>query len=404
MTVSPERVDRPRRVYLDHAATSWPKLPAAVEAAFRFVQECGATTGRGSYRSAQTAQTWLSDARLALAKLVHAPNSACVAFCTSGTHALNAALCGWLQPGDHVLTTAIEHNSLLRPLSSIALRSAQVTPSSSAVESTLRERMLNFSIAPCDERGFVSPESIANLIQPNTRLIAVGHASNVTGTVQPLAEIAEIARRQEAKFLVDASQTLGYLPLDVQAMGIDLLAAAGHKGLRALPGTGVLVVAPDMQSRLQPVLTGGTGTASELIDAIAPWPLSVEVGNLNLPGIVSLAIAARQADTSQSWRPLLEQLQAGLREMSGVRMFGSGSAASIPVASLTVDGWDNHDLANVLDANFGIETRAGLHCAAKIHDCIGSTATGGTLRISLGHDSTGEDVESVLTALREIIG
>ena len=201
MALLPDPINQQRRIYFDHAATSWPKLPEAVEAAFAFLQECGATTGRGSYRSAQMAERWLADARLALSKLVNAPNSGCVAFCSSGTHALNAALCGWLQPGDHVVTTAIEHNSLLRPLSRAATCSTNAK--------------LTFSIAPCDERGFVSAEMIASLMQPHTKLVAVGHASNVTGTLQPLAEISEIARRHGALFLVDASQTIGYLPIDV---------------------------------------------------------------------------------------------------------------------------------------------------------------------------------------------
>lgn len=437
MALSPERFTQTpvaqRRIYFDHAATSWPKLPAAVEAAFKFVQECGATTGRGTYSSAQTAQNWLSEARLAVSKLVNS-NPNCIAFCTSGTHALNAALCGWLQPGDHIVTTAIEHNSLLRPLASIARRTCSdvvsqlVLPAASGVAEDLidvvnncdeahfeeskvdtsESELITLSIAPCDERGLVSADAIAALVRPNTKLIAVGHASNVTGTVQPLQAISQIAAKHSARLLVDASQTLGYLPIDMKLLKIDLLAAAGHKGLRAMPGTGILAVTPEMRAQLQPLLTGGTGIASEQIDIPPTWPMNVEVGNLNLPAIVSLAIAAQQADTTRPWLISLKRLHGGLLQLPGVTVYGIENTSevgvrTIPVISITVEGWDIHDLANVLDANYGIETRAGLHCAAKIHEHIGTVATGGTLRMSLGHGTTFDEVEVVLRALNEIL-
>jgi len=382
-----------RRVYLDHAATSWPKLASATAAAVDFIQQCGATSGRGSYRSAQVADRWLSDARLAVAKLINASNSNCIAICNSGTHALNAALCGLMREGEHVVTTAMEHNSVLRPLAQLV--------ASDRVEMT---------VVDCSASGAVDAEKIDAAINGSTRWIVVGHASNVTGAVQRLEPIADIAQRYGIGLMVDASQTLGYLPIDVAAMGIDVLAAAGHKGLRAWAGTGLLYVAAKFQSAVRPLMTGGTGSASELIDAMPSWPQSVEVGNLNLPGIVSLAVAAREADTSQSWRPLYRELVAGLRALPGLKLLvAENEETAIPVISLTVDGWDNHDLANVLDANFGIEARAGLHCAALVHNFIGTTLSesasgGGTLRLSLGHESTKNDVQAVLNALRAITG
>jgi cysteine desulfurase / selenocysteine lyase len=377
-----------KRIYLDHAATSWPKLPSATAAALEFIQECGATSGRGSYRSAQIADRWITDARLAVAKLIHAPNANCIALCNSGTHALNAALQGLLREGDHVVTTAMEHNSVLRPLSQLAAG-----------------RTSTMTVVDCSETGCVSATAIDQAMQPNTRWIIIGHASNVTGEVQDIEPIADVARLYGAGLILDASQTLGYLPIDVATMGIDVLAAAGHKGLRAWAGTGLLYVAPKYQSKLRPLMTGGTGSSSELINAVPVWPQSVEVGNLNLPGIVSLAVGARDADTSQAWRPLYRSLLAGLRAISGIRLYtATEDRTAIPVVSLTIEGWDNHDLANVLDANFGIETRAGLHCAALVHNFIGTQADGGTLRISLGHTSTPDDVRAVLVALRTITG
>jgi len=386
MADAPRSETRLARIYLDHAATSWPKLPSATAAALDFIQNCGATSGRGSYRSAQIADRWLMDARSAVARLLHAPNANCIAFCNSGTHALNAALHGLLREGDHVVTTAMEHNSVLRPLSQL-IAAGQIT----------------MTVVDCSEGGAVTAATIDAAMQPATRWIVVGHASNVTGAVQAIEPIAKVARMYGVGLMVDASQTLGYLPIDVAELGIDVLAAAGHKGLRAWAGTGLLYVAPKFQSGLLPLITGGTGSSSELIDAIPNWPQSVEVGNLNLPGIVTLAVAAREADTSQAWRPLYQALLSGLRAIPGVRLYAAtDQATAIPVVSLTVEGWDNHDLASVLDANFGIEARAGLHCAALIHNFIGTQAKGGSLRISLGHKSTLAEVRAVLDALRTI--
>jgi len=388
MADAPRSETRLARIYLDHAATSWPKLPSATAAALDFIQNCGATSGRGSYRSAQIADRWLMDARSAVARLLHAPNANCIAFCNSGTHALNAALHGLLREGDHVVTTAMEHNSVLRPLSQL-IAAGQIT----------------MTVVDCSEGGAVTAATIDAAMQPATRWIVVGHASNVTGAVQAIEPIAKVARMYGVGLMVDASQTLGYLPIDVAALGIDVLAAAGHKGLRAWAGTGLLYVAPKFHSGLLPLITGGTGSSSELIDVIPNWPQSVEVGNLNLPGIVTLAVAAREANTSQAWQPLYQVLLSGLRAIPGIRLYAAtDEATAIPVVSLTVEGWDNHDLASVLDANFGIEARAGLHCAALIHNFIGTQATSGTLRISLGHESTLDEVRAVLDALRTITG
>lgn len=376
------------RIYLDHAATSWPKLPSATAAAIEFIENCGATSGRGSYRSAQMADRWVTDARLAVAKLIHAPNANCIAFCNSGTHALNAALYGLLRKGDHVVTTAMEHNSVLRPLSQL-----------------VATEQISMTVVDCSERGSVAAAAVEAAMQPATRWIVVGHASNVTGAVQALAPFAAVAKSRGVGLIVDASQTLGYIPIDVTASGIDVLAAAGHKGLRAWLGTGLLYVAPQFQSGLRPLMTGGTGSSSESIDVLSKWPQSVEVGNLNLPGIVSMAVAARAADTSQTWRPLYQALLSGLKAIPGVHLYVSADeSTAIPVVSLAVEGWDNHDLASVLDANFGIEARAGLHCAALVHNFIGTRADGGTLRLSLGHESTLADVQAVLGALRSITG
>lgn len=382
-----------RRVYLDQAATSWPKLPAAVDASLSYVRDCGAATGRGAYASAQKADRWLADARLWLAKLLGADKPESIALCASGTHALNAALFGLLRPGQHVVTTAIEHNSVLRPLHQ------------------LRKLLdLRLSIVPCDRRGFVDPSDIERLTKTGAHALVVGHASNVTGAVQDLKVCGEIATRCGATFIVDASQTIGYIPIDVQDLKIDCLAAAGHKGLRALGGTGLLYVRDRLHANVQPLMFGGTGTASERIDVAPIWPASIEVGNLNLPGVVSMAAAAKylcesfDSDWTTQWRQSHRKLVAALNEFSSVHVHGPGlDDPHIPVASLTVDDWDIHDLAAVFDSSFGIEVRSGLHCAALVHEHIGTSESGGTVRMSPGHDFPIASVDYVLDSLRSIL-
>ncbi len=380
------------RIYLDQAATSWPKLPAAVAAAEEFVHACGATAGRGAYSSARVAERWVADARLWLAQLIGSRDSDSIALCSSGTHALNAALVGLLRPGNHVITTAIEHNSVLRPLHHM--------------QQTLG---IKLTVVPCDNHGTVDPADIRQVVRSENDVIVVGHASNVTGTVQDLHSIGDIARRTGSLFIVDASQTLGYLPIDVEASGISCLVAAGHKGLRALSGTGFIFLAAHLRANFQPLMWGGTGVSSERVDAIAQWPQSVEVGNLNLPGIVSMAVAARtlcqdaHCSWQTNWREEFQQLVAGLERLKEIRCYGPNlDRAHIPVVSFTVDDWDIHDFAAALDSSFSIEVRAGLHCAAWIHQHLGTLNQGGTVRLSSGHECDPKTISDTLAALSEL--
>ncbi len=389
-----------RRVYLDNAATSWPKCAAAIAAADQFIRQCGATSGRGAYRSAAVADRWLENARVNLARLVGATSGLSVAICNSGTHALNAALYGVLRPGDHVITTGMDHNSLLRPLKFLE-----------------QHRGIRLSVIPSDPCGFADPRQAAALIGDETNLIAVGHASNVTGQIQDLEGWSKLARSADARFLVDASQTLGYLPIDVgasqkNAMRIDILAAAGHKGLGAYQGTGLLVVQPELHAEFLPLMQGGTGHASERLDDGQSWPRCVEVGNLNMPGVVSLAVAAAETlsnlfSRQLAWQARFQQLVHGLDRLAGVKLVGWSVARNfaerIPVVSIEVEGWSVHDLASVLDSSFGIEVRAGWHCAALAHAALGTDTSGGTLRLSPSASTTAEEIDYTLAAFREIL-
>ncbi|MFO0940448.1 MAG: aminotransferase class V-fold PLP-dependent enzyme [Pirellulales bacterium] len=407
------------RIYLDHAATSWPKRESVVRAAFDFTINCGATAGRGTYTSAMEADRWISEARRQVAKLIGADQASSIAFTSSGTHSLNAALLGLLNEGDHVLATQAEHNSALRPLRQLE-----------------QSGRIELDFIPCDQCGLAKVDRAKSLLRANTKLIVATHASNVTGVVQDITALSDFAKQANSSLLLDASQTLGYLPIDVQRLGIDILAAAAHKGLGALAGTGLIYVAPNLPSKLKPLMTGGTGLSSEQINVANTWPQVVEVGNHNMPGIVSIAVAAKelveQADAGSlessaksalksgwqsGWRVLLRRLVEGLKSIPGVELVGrsctdfgqgvSGEAPAlrpdyVPVVSLNLQGWSPQDLAVGLDSSFGIEVRAGYHCAALIHEAIGSKSDGGTLRISLGHSTTEVEVDKLLAALREV--
>ncbi|MCR9292000.1 MAG: aminotransferase class V-fold PLP-dependent enzyme [bacterium] len=384
------------RVYLDNAATTWPKSEAAVQASVEFIRNCGAASGRGSYGSAQLADQWLERARHELGDLIGATDPADIALCNSGTHALNAMLHGLLRPGDHVITSAMEHNSVLRPLAQ-----------------GKQAGRLEFDVVAADRQGRSHPDAARELVKSNTRAIVIGHASNVTGAANDLSAWSDFARQHELLFAVDASQSLGYLPIHVTREKVDALASAGHKGLRALQGTGLLYLAAPLQSEFAAFMYGGTGNASQRIDEHPAWPQSIEVGNLNLPGAVSMAVAARELNQEQpleeGWLHVFQRLVEGLAQIPEVQMVGAYEfevrpLRFVPVVSLRVNNWDSHDLATVLDTSFGIEVRAGWHCAALVHDAIGTAAEGGTLRLSTGRSTTAAEVDFALNALREILG
>ena len=234
----------PTRIYLDNAATSWPKPDSVYAAVDAYQRELGAAGGRGGYRSGVEADRLLARARQAVARLVAVESPRQIVFTSSGTDALHLAIDGLLRPGDHVVTTVCEHNSVLRPLRA------------------LRETAdVSISYVRCDAQGFVSPDDVRAALRPNTRLVAVVHASNVTGAIQPIDEIGPIAREADAFFLVDAAQSLGHVPIDVSQIAVDLLAAPGHKGLLGPLGTGVLYIRPCVERELQPLRCGGTGSS-----------------------------------------------------------------------------------------------------------------------------------------------
>ncbi|HEX5106521.1 MAG TPA: cysteine desulfurase [Pirellulaceae bacterium] len=380
-----------QRIYLDNAATSWPKP----EAVYRSVDVCqrrlGAPAGRGAYAEASEVERTVASCRKKIAQLIGAADPSRIILTQNGTDSLNLAIHGWLRPGDHVVTTVCEHNSVLRPLRFLA-----------------EHREVTTTCVGCDSHGVVDPEGIRRAIQPNTRMIALIHASNVTGAIQPVEEVGRIAAERGITYLVDAAQTLGHEPVDVRRIGCQLLAAPGHKGLLGPLGTGVLYIAPGIDDRLLPLRQGGTGTRSDEDVQPSSLPDRYESGNLNVPGIVGLEAGVTEILTRgieairQHSQELVSRLIDGLREIPGITLYGSLTAHQrAGIVSLNVAGYDPQELASLLDSQWSIQTRAGLHCAPRMHASLG-TSPGGTLRLSVGPYNTPEQIEALAAALSEI--
>ena len=380
------------RIYLDHAATSWPKPEAVYAEMDRYARQVGAAAGRGAYAEAMEGERLVRRCRADIAALLGASEPERIVFTHNGTDSLNLAIHGLLRPGDHVVTTVCEHNSVLRPL-----RFHQ------------QKRDVRVTYVRCDGEGFVSPDEIAAAILPGTRLIAMLHASNVTGAIQPVEEVGRIAAEREIPFLLDAAQSLGHLPISAKTLHQPLIAAPGHKGLLGPLGTGILYIPPGMEDRLDPLRQGGTGTRSDEDFQPTSLPDKYESGNLNVPAIVGLgegvrAIAATDlAAALQKEQALCERLLRGLAEIPGLTLYGpKGMDRRVGVASFNLASFEPQELASLLDSSYHIQVRAGIHCAPRMHQALG-TSPRGTVRISLSpHSTTGAEIDAAIMALREV--
>jgi selenocysteine lyase/cysteine desulfurase len=375
-------------IYLDHAATSFPKAPGVAEECARFLREDAGNPGRGAHTLAGRALDALERGRQGLALLVGAPDARRLALTSGATEALNVALHGVLSPGDRVLIGPEAHNSVLRPLRVLEGRLGL------QIEEVATDDDLRWDLADLETK-----------LREETALVAVAHGSNVTGAVQDLAAIVARAHDANALVLVDGAQTVGAVPTDVAALGLDLLAFSGHKALLGPTGTGALYVRPGLSVR--PLLTGGTGTSSEREDPPLELPHALEAGTANAVGFAGLAVAVRAvrertpAAIHAHTASLGDRLRAGVAALPGAVVHGASRPADLAVVSFTVSGWDPNELATVLDAQ-GIALRAGLHCAPRAHRRLGTLA-GGTLRASPGPYSSEDDVATFLERLTEVL-
>ncbi|MFN0055160.1 MAG: aminotransferase class V-fold PLP-dependent enzyme [Planctomycetales bacterium] len=382
----------PRRIYLDNAATSFPKPEEVYDAVDRYQRRLGAAVGRGAYQSSIEATGIVNRCRVGLARLLGAESPDRIVFTSNGTDSLNLALHGLLEPGDHVVTSQVEHNSVLRPLRA------------------LQERIgLEVTVVPADGLGQVDPGDFRTALRPTTKLVALLHASNVTGGMQPIEEVGTLVRAEGALFLVDAAQTAGHLPIELSQLPIDLLACAGHKGLLGPLGTGLLYLRPGVEARLRSLRQGGTGTLSEEDRQPESLPDQYESGNHNAPGLIGLEAAVRWltdrgiSSLADHERQLTARLWTRLMEIEGVRLFGPPpSARRLGVVSLAIEGFDSQEGAAILDQNFGIEARAGFHCAPGAHRAIGAFETGGTLRLSVGPWTTADEIDAAADAIQQL--
>lgn len=375
-------------IYLDNAATSFPKPEPVQQAVLQAMLQVGASPGRGGYGRALDASRLLLSVREQVAALFNVADASRVLFTASATMALNLAVMGTLLPGDHVVTTSMEHNSLLRPLFMLEKRGVELT------------------VVQADHQGIVDPARLRDAVRATTRMIALAHVSNVTGGIQDIAAVSSITRERGLLLLLDAAQSAGTQEIDMQRLGIDLLAAPGHKGLLGPQGTGFLAVAPGVL--LRPVLAGGTGSSSDQDHQPDQFPEGFEPGTHNLPGIAGLGAgigfirSTGLARIRQHEQALAEKLKEGLQQIPGCRIYGpEAPERRSAVTAFSIDGWDPSTLAFLLDREYGIAVRAGLQCAPRAHRTIGSYP-GGTVRVSPGWFSSPDEIDTFCTAVISI--
>jgi cysteine desulfurase/selenocysteine lyase len=378
-------------IYFDNAATSWPKPPCVVEAMLHFLNNVGANPGRSAHRLSIESARIVHGAREAIAELFNAPDPLRVVFGLNVTEALNLALYGLLRPGDHVITSSMEHHSVMRPLRALERTGVELT------------------VVKCSGEGFLDPGDVEAAMRSNTSMIALNHASNVVGTLLPVASVGQIARRHGVLLLVDAAQTGGAFPINMQADGIDLLAFTGHKSLYGPMGTGGVIFGQRVDmARLTPLKRGGTGSRSEREEQPDFLPDMGESGTPNAVGLAGLGAGVRWvldrgvAAIRAQELALTQRLIDGLRDIEGVTVYGGLDAGrQTATISFNIGELAPSDVGLWLDEQHAILCRVGLHCAPAAHRTL-NTYPSGTNRFGLGVFSTAEEVDVALKAVRQL--
>ncbi|MEN6318332.1 MAG: aminotransferase class V-fold PLP-dependent enzyme [Syntrophaceae bacterium] len=377
-------------VYFDNAATSWPKPEGTYSAMDRFGRVIGGSPGRSGHRLSIESGRVIMNTRDSLARLFGIDDPFRLVFTKNATEALNLAIAGLLSPGEHVITSSMEHNSVMRPLRA------------------LESQGVELSVIRCSPRGEFDPGDLMPAIKSNTKLVVLTHASNVTGTIMPIRDVGYIVKDHDLIFCVDAAQTAGALPIDVADMNIDLMAFSGHKSLFGPQGTGGLYIRKGLEGKIKPLIVGGTGSRSEFELQPDFMPDKYETGTLNTVGIAGLGagveyIVGRGIDTIRAGEiTLTQRFIEGLKSIGGIRIYGPGDASrQISVVSFNVDGMMPSEVSFAFDEQFGIMSRPGLHCAPSAHRTIG-TFSEGTVRFSFGCFNTEEEISYALDAVKQL--
>ncbi len=376
-------------LYFDNAATSWPKPEAVYKSAELQMRNAFGNPGRSGSTRTLEADRLIYKTRLAISKLFNFKDPSRVVFTLNATDALNIALKGFLQQGDHVIHTAMDHNSVLRPLARLH-----------------RDGIISKTVIPCSPKGIPDLEALYGAFKRETKLLVINHASNVTGTIAPLEEMVEAAKRNNVFVLVDAAQTAGSYPIDVTESNIDMLAFTGHKSLLGPTGTGGLYVRPGLD--LRPLREGGTGSQSEMDSHPESMPERLEAGTLNSTGLAGLLaglsyLLANGIDViNRQEHEIRRHLHERLSMLPGINIFGpAADEASACIVSFTIDNMDCGEIGYILENNYGIMSRTGLHCAPLMHRSLGTFPTG-TVRVSPGPFSNMNDISCLIKAIEEI--
>jgi cysteine desulfurase / selenocysteine lyase len=377
-------------IYFDNAATSWPKPEAMIRAMNDFNTNVGANPGRSGHRLSIEAGRIIFNSREAVASLLGAIDPLSIVFARNATEGINTITSGMLRPGDHVITSSMEHNSVMRPLRA------------------MEHEGVELSVVSCSSIGEISPEDVSKAIKKNTKMIIITHASNVTGTIMPVAEIAKMAHKKEVIVCVDAAQTAGSIPIDVINDDIDILIFTGHKSLYGPQGTGGFYIRKGLEKMVSPLEYGGTGSRSEFEEQPDFMPDRFESGTPNTIGLAGLGAGALYVSTigveiiRKKEMALTELFINGIRHFKGVKIYGVlNPMKRTAVASFTIEGLSTSDISFRLEEQYNIMSRPGLHCAPAAHRTIG-TFPEGTVRFSFGAFTTEEEINIAIRAIEEI--
>lgn len=384
-----------KKIYLDQASTTYPKPECVAKAVYEYMTGNGSNINRGCYENAYDTEEVVLETRELLCELFDGPDCKNVVFTKNVTESLNVVLKGFLKPGDHVLVSSMEHNAVMRPIRQ------------------LEKNGVEFDRVPCSEQGELKLQSMEALLRQNTKAVVMMHASNVCGTILPLKEVGAFCKTHGLKFIADCAQTAGTMPISMKEMNIDILCFTGHKGLYGPQGIGGFILQEEMISAMTPLLSGGTGSISHTEEIPEFMPDRFEPGTMNLPGIFGLNSALSWIDkvgieNIYNKERILTRLfleEIGKLDPKGekIKLVGKKTEEGrTAVVSIQTPGRDVSEVAYLLDKNYGIMTRVGLHCAPSAHQTLGTYPTG-TVRFSFGYFNTEEEVLFAVKALEEIL-